>query len=87
MNTWDFLPEFVAALRAQLESDEQRWGATWRHRDVGGQNERIFARLRDYYDQWRATGTPIPWLKVAGLALIAWVRETHPEVLEEELGQ
>jgi len=60
VHTWDFLAEFTEALQAQLESDERRWGDTWRHRDVGNQNERIYAELDAYRDQWRYGGNPIP---------------------------
>ncbi len=80
MKTWDFLPEFAKALQEQLEQDDKRWGDTWLKRDVGGHQKRIFAHYQDYYDQWDSAGTPIPWLKVAGDALIAWVRENHPEI-------
>ena len=80
MNVWDFLPEFTEALQKQLESDEKRWGDTWKHRIRGGQEKRIRAILDNYFDQWEHGGNPIPWLKVAGLALIAWNRETNSEM-------
>jgi len=76
------MSEFTTALFAQLEEDHERWGDTWRQRDIQGQEERIFAKLREYYDQWKNAGTPIPWLKVAGLAMIGWIRTERPEVLE-----
>mgnify|MGYP001110121389 CR=1 FL=1 len=79
-----FLAEFVSELRDQLEKDEERWGDTWRQRDVGGQEKRIYAKFQEYYDQWEHGGNPIPWRKVAGLALIGWIRENHTEVLYEQ---
>lgn len=79
MKTWEFLNEFKSALHAQLIEDDKRWGDTWREREIGGQETRIFAHLADYYDQWKNAGMPIPWLKVAGLAFIAWIRETQGE--------
>lgn len=82
-HVWEFMPEFAEALQAQLEKDEKRWGDTWLHRDVGGQNQRIFAHYRDYEDQWKNAGVPVNWLKVAGDAMIAWIRENHPEILQE----
>jgi len=84
MKVWDFMGQFEYALIEQLKEDDERWGDTWRQRDVGGQEERIFAKLRDYYDQWRHGGKPIPWLKIAGLAMIAWLRTERPDVLVEE---
>ena len=85
-----YLSEFVTALEAQLEYDGKRWGDTWRKRPVEAtdkwphQVDRAYARFLDYYDQWKAAGVPIPWLKITGECLIAWVRENHPEALERE---
>jgi hypothetical protein len=79
----DYLPKFVDALKIQLEDDEKRWKNTWTTRTIDGQEERIFAKYRDYYDQWKNAGVPIPWLKIAGEALIAWVRENNHEYWKE----
>ena len=76
---WDYMSEFVKALTTQLESDEKRWGDTWKKRVKLGQETRIYNDITDYYDQWESGGTPIPWLKVAGLAMIAWIRDQSPE--------
>ena len=76
---WEYLPEFSEALGAQLKEDEKRWGDTWKKRVHGGQEERIYALFATYYDQWKNGGNPIPWLKVAGLALIAWIRDGAPD--------
>jgi hypothetical protein len=83
MHVWDFLPQFTQALKEQLENDEKVWGNTWQHRDIGNQNERIYAKFQDYHDQWENGNNSIPWLKIAGLALIAWIRENHPEIWSE----
>lgn len=73
----DHLPDFTDALEEQLEEDYKRWGDTWKSRPREGQEERIFARFDAYRDQFVHGGTPIPWLKIAGLAFIAWYRETQ----------
>lgn len=78
----DFLPETIKQLEVRLQEDQKRWGDTWKHRSVEGQEERIFARFNDYYDQWKNAGTPIPWLKVIGEAHIALTRQNHPEELD-----
>ena len=75
MRTIDILPRFTAALGEQLLEDEARWGNTFEKRGRAGQEMRIFARFDAYYDQFKNGGKPIPWLKVAGLALIGWWRE------------
>ena len=77
----DFVDEFASRLKEQLKSDRERWGDTWRHRIRGGQEERIFSHFSNYFDMYLHGGNSVPWLKVAGLALIAWVREKHPETL------
>lgn len=78
----DYLPEFIDNLKNQLAQDQERWGDTWKQRPREGQEERAFARFRDYIDQYRNAGVLVPWLKIAGEALIAWVRENHPDYKE-----
>lgn len=80
----DFLDETIGKVKAQLEQDNLRWGNTWKKRPREGQEDRVFARFKDYYDQFKNAGTPIPWTKVIGEAHIAMVREDHPEELEQE---
>lgn len=81
MKLIDYLPEFVAELKAQMIDDQKRWGDTWKKRPREGQEQRAFSRYFDYYDQWANAGTPIPWLKVVGEALICWVRERYPDYM------
>ena len=76
---WEFLPDFTKALTEQLQRDNERWGDTWRGRIRHGQENRIFARFDDYFDKWKNAGQPIPWLKIVGLAFIAWVRTTQKD--------
>jgi hypothetical protein len=79
-HVWDFIDEFASALEEQLRNDELRWGNTWLERTREGQEERTITRFNDYFDQYKETGAPLPWLKIAGGALICWLRETHPEM-------
>ncbi len=77
----DYLPEIMEDLKKQLESDQERWGDTWKHRPIGDyqgrgdQVKRAFDRISDYYDQYRYNNIPMPWLKVMGEAVICYVRE------------
>ncbi len=66
---------FGKDLTQQLERDQKRWGDTWKDRGLEGQEERIFERFQAYMDQYRNAGTPVPWLKIAALCLIARYRE------------
>lgn len=83
MKVWDFLPEFCKALTEQLKADDQRWGDTWLKRTRKGQDERTIKSLRDKFDQYENGGQPINWLKIAGEALICWIRENHHEIWPE----
>lgn len=93
MQPSDFLDEFLTELKAQLISDNMRWGDTWLKRPKKGQADRAFVRFREYYGDERLAcklapvgdvEEPIfvdslPWLKIAGEALIGWIRERYPE--------
>jgi len=83
VKVWEFLPEFVQELRKQLEADDKRWGDTWLQRKPEGQTERIELTFKNYFDQYRNVGTPVNWLKVAGEALICWIRESYPAMWED----
>ena len=74
-----YLPEFTKALEEQLASDQLRWGDTWKQRSIEGQELRTKARFDDYFAQFENSGKSIPWLKVAGAALICWVREQNKQ--------
>jgi hypothetical protein len=74
-----YLPAVFKDITAQLTADNKRWGDTWKYRPREGQEERTFNRYLDYLDQYRNAGTPIPWLKVIGEAIICMVREANPD--------
>jgi hypothetical protein len=86
IKTWDYLEEFCGALLARLQEDERRWGDTWLQRPPEGQEGRIEEHIKTYFDQFRNAGVPVPWMKIAGLALIGWVRESHPELWDKRGG-
>lgn len=82
-HVWDFLTKFTEELKKQLESDEERWGNAWLEYSPHNQEFYIFERINTYYDQWKFGKTPIPWLKIAGNAMIAWIRDSYPELWEK----
>lgn len=73
----EYTEDFKVAMDSQLESDFKRWGNTWQERPIEGQEFRIKERFDSYFDQFKHAGHPVPWLKIANLALIAWVRENE----------
>lgn len=79
----EYLPQFFDVVKQQIERDNIRWGQTWAKRSREGQEDRMYSRFNDYYDQWKNAGTPIPWLKIVGESFIAWVRETQNFIQEE----
>jgi len=83
MHVWNFAYDFLDELIRQLKDDETRWGNTWLQRMPVNQEIRIEEHIRTYFDMWRNVGTPVPWLKIAGLAMIGWVRENHPELWDK----
>lgn len=85
MKLMEYFLEFIEALRYQLLDDQERWGNEWKKRPIESnddwehQNVRIYDRFDAYLVDWLDKDIPIPWLKIAGLAFIAWVREYDPE--------
>jgi len=79
-----FIFKFAEALYKQLETDQRRWGDEWRQRPKEGQEDRIYSRLEQYWVEFSREGMPIPWLKIAGLAMIAWVRDNYPETVDKK---
>lgn len=75
MKLWELLPEFTKALEEQLKQDEKKWGDTWQKRKKEGQEQRTKAVFDNYFDQYFNAGVPVPWLKIAGNALICWARD------------
>jgi hypothetical protein len=83
MKTWNFMPDFSKALTEQLKSDFSRHGDTWLELPRASQESRIEGTIADYFDDYYTKGTPVPWLKIAGNAMIAWIREQRPDIWKE----
>lgn len=81
---YEFVPDFMIALEEQLKEDEKRHGDKWKELPREGQVERIYARFYEYQYKFASKGEPIPWLKIAGLAMIAWLRDTYAKRSAEE---
>ena len=79
MKLINLIPDFMIELEAQLKEDEKRHGEKWKKLPREGQEKTIFPRFYSYNYQFASKGTPIPWLKVAGLALIAWTRDKYAQ--------
>lgn len=76
-----FKNEFLPKLIAQMDYDNQRWGDTWLMPPKESQEEYIYKRFGDYFDYYTQYAKQVPWLKIAGYAIIAQAREDHPEWL------
>ncbi len=75
MKLIDYLPLFMQKLLEQLVKDQEHYGEKWKSLPREGQENRIFERFQHYWHQYQMIGEPIPWLKIAGLCMIAWLRE------------
>ena len=73
------LDETFTEVMDQLLEDQKRWGDMWKKRDMVyngmDQETRFFEKMREYYEDYKEWGTPIPWTKVIGEAHIALTRE------------
>lgn len=78
----DYLPVFMEIFEKQLNKDEIRWGDTWKHRSMNGQDDRMYMEMMRYFDQYHHGGQPLPYLKIIGNAFINWVREWEKELSE-----
>lgn len=74
-----FFFRFAEALFRLIDSEEKRWGEVWRKEPKEGQEDRIYSRFEQYWVEFSREGMPIPWLRVAALAFVAWVRDNYPE--------
>ena len=76
-----FQGEFISKMLVQMANDHDHYGDTWLMSYAEGMEGHIRGRYDDYYNQFEQSGKPVPWLKVAGYAIIAQARQDHPEWL------
>jgi hypothetical protein len=76
-----FKNEFIPKMLAQMDYDNKRWGDSWLFEPLAGQEKSISEHVNEYFDFHDQLGKKVPWLKVAGYAIIAQAREDHPEWL------
>ncbi len=72
---------FAYSLLKQLECEPEVHGDEWRKLPRDGQEDRIYCRFEQYWVEFSRDRMPVPWLKIAALALVAWVRDNYPESL------
>jgi hypothetical protein len=73
----------MRALDAQLKDDFSRYGDTWLELPRKNQELRMMKTISGYFNDYLRERKPVPWLKIAGNALIAWVREQRPDIWKE----
>jgi hypothetical protein len=76
-----FQDEFIPKMLAQMANDHDRYGDTWLMDYTEEMEGHIRGRYDEYFGQFEESGKPVPWLKVAGYAIIAQARQDHPEWL------
>ena len=78
----EYLPEFFIELENQLWKDNERWGGTWKERGLvwegKSQEERAYQWMHDKFVNWSLNKDhSFPWLKMAGEAMIGFIREKY----------
>jgi len=78
----EYLPEFFIELENQIYKDNERWGDTWKERSLVWegltQEERAFNWMHDKFINWSLNkDVSFPWLKMAGEAMIGFIREKY----------
>jgi len=78
----EYLSEFFMELENQIYKDEERWGDTWKERGLiwegKSQEERAFQWMNDKFINWSLNKDySFPWLKMAGEAMIGFIREKY----------
>ncbi len=76
-----FKEEFIPIMIEQMKYDHQRLGDTWLMKPSQGIDRQIRKRYEEYFEMNEKDGKPVPWLKIAGYAIIAQARLDHPEWL------
>jgi len=75
----EYFDEFTEELRKQIIEDNKRWGNTWIERGKAGQEMRFYDWVSDKLENHYLEGLPFPWLKIAGEAMIGYIREKYME--------
>ena len=73
----DYMSEFTNNLGQTLSDLEMGPWMAWKEKGVDKQEERIYAILKQYENEHKIKGKPIPWFMISALAYLAWVRETN----------
>jgi len=81
-----YLTKFSSLLREQLNQEFESTGEAWKETPRAGLEYRTIKAINGYWREYR-DGTPLPWLKIAALALIGHLREHNAEEIEGEEAQ
>jgi len=79
---YGFVDAFGEALVVELAEDTNL-AETWHTIPRQGQEDHISAQLEDFIADYDEGDVPIPWLKIALLAMTAWVREKRPDLFSD----
>ena len=73
------IDEFVVALKAKIKEDENYWNFEFVRRSPIKQETKWFPFIQGYYNRYRASGSEMPWLEIATIAMLCWARLTIGE--------
>ncbi len=78
-NLTNYLFRFAECLGNQIEENGELNSMGWREIEPDELENEIFTRLERFWVEFSRDGIPMPWLKIASLALIGWVRANYPK--------
>ncbi len=79
----DYIFRFFEALARELDGLSEGPSDDWRSIPPDELEGALYSRLESFYVEFSRDGLPLPWLKIARIALVGWVRANYPKTYQE----
>ena len=80
----DYLEEFTKAIFDSLTEGEKKYGNAWLSpAKAHGVSFHSAHEIKTIFERFVVNDEPMDWASVAGYAMIAWIRENHPELSDD----
>jgi len=80
LELYGFVDAFGEAMVVELAENPDKLAKTWHTVTRENQEDHILTELEGIIADYDEADTPVPWLKIALLAMTAWVREKRPDL-------
>jgi hypothetical protein len=82
----DYIFRFAELIARSLDDAETSFQSDeWRKIPPEELESEIYSQFERFWVDFSRDGLPMPWHKIAGLALIGWVRTNYPKTFAAEL--